>query len=116
MSTYGYGQVLMDSDDEGHELNQDEGPVSHRDYAGGGSDGHLVAGSQSLANVSVTPASTGVFGAALHGFSRPRDYTDTLQGTFFMHDVLSMNDLFCFVPFDLLCCWAAPTRQMYNPL
>eukprot|EP00884_Botryococcus_braunii_P022096 jgi/Botrbrau1/8570/Bobra.0359s0034.1 len=79
MSAYGYGQVLMDSDDEEHEVNKTVAPEAHEDFVGGDRDGHLFAGSQSPANVSVTPASTGVFGAALHGLSRPRDYSDTIQ-------------------------------------
>jgi hypothetical protein len=80
MSAFGYGQVQMDSDDETQELTKERGPDTNRDFHGGHSDGHLVAGSQSPANVSLTPASTGVFGAALNGLSRPRDYSDTLQG------------------------------------
>lgn len=81
MSAFAYGQVLMDSDDEGHELNPDRGPDSQSDYHSGDTDGHLFARSQTTTNVGVTAANTGALGAALQArSSRPRDYTETLQG------------------------------------
>lgn len=81
MSAFGYGQVLMDSDDEGQELNHDRGPDSHADYHSGDTDGHLFARSQTTSNVGVTAANTGALGAALQArSSRPRDYSETFQG------------------------------------